>query len=229
MSKILTYDEFLNESNNIEALLEGDVNYQSDQFALVMIGGSIGSKGSAPIFIGRDMGNIIETSNDKDSLVEKAKRMRKALSPGERKYYGLNYKVVELTAYKRKEVDYLISKQNTAEDTSIAEGEIFVTDNSINEGSQEDVINEAVATPEELASFIQKEEKHFAAFLKPKKLTATVNGKVVTIKPGSGSFTITVDYAKSTIDTTGKPEWPESTSYVELMEYIKITKFKVLD
>jgi len=100
---------------------------------------------------------------------------------------------------------------------------------SIDESEEvnEDVINEAVATPEELASFIQKEEKHFAAFLKPKKLTATVNGKVVTIKPGSGSFTITVDYAKSTIDTTGKPEWPESTSYVELMEYIKITKFKL--
>jgi hypothetical protein len=31
--------------------------------------------------------------------------MRKALSPGERKYYGMNYKVVELTAYKRKEID----------------------------------------------------------------------------------------------------------------------------
>lgn len=93
--------------------------------------------------------------------------------------------------------------------------------------SEEFEINEAVATPEELASFIQKEEKHFAAFLKPKKLTATVSGKVVTIKPGSGSFTITVDYAKSTIDTTGKPAWPESTSYVELMEYIKITKFKL--
>jgi hypothetical protein len=93
--------------------------------------------------------------------------------------------------------------------------------------SEEFEINEAAATPEELASFIQKEEKHFAAFLKPKKLTATVSGKVVTIKPGSGSFTITVDYGKSTIDTTGKPEWPESTSYVELMEYIKITKFKL--
>ena len=97
----------------------------------------------------------------------------------------------------------------------------------LSEDVNEEVINEAVATPEELASFIQKEEKHFATFLKPKKLTASVSGKVVTIKPGSGSFTITVDYAKSTIDTTGKPEWPESTSYVELMEYIKITKFKL--
>jgi len=105
----------------------------------------------------------------------------------------------------------------------VFEAEGFELTDDVNE----DVINEAVATPEELASFIQKEEKHFAAFLKPKKLTATVNGKVVTIKPGSGSFTITVDYAKSTIDTTGKPEWPESTSYVELMEYIKITKFKL--
>jgi hypothetical protein len=93
--------------------------------------------------------------------------------------------------------------------------------------SEEFELNEAVSTPEELASFIQKEEKHFAAFLKPKRISASVNGDIVTIKPGSGSFTITVDYAKSTIDTTGKPEWPESTSYVELMEYIKITKFKL--
>lgn len=88
-------------------------------------------------------------------------------------------------------------------------------------------LNEGAATPEELASFIAKQEKHFAAFLKPKKLTATVDGKVVTIKPGSGSFTITVDYAKSTIDTTGKPAWPESTSYIEIMEYVKTTKFKL--
>ena len=93
--------------------------------------------------------------------------------------------------------------------------------------SEEFEINEAVSTPEELASFIAKEEKHFAAFLKPKKISASVNGKVVTIKPCSGSFTITVDYDKSTISSTGKPEWPESTSYVELMEYIKITKFKL--
>ena len=75
--------------------------------------------------------------------------------------------------------------------------------------------------------FIQKEEKHFATFLKPKKLTVVVNGDIVTIKPGSRSFTITVDYANSTISSTEKPEWPESTSYVELMEYLKITKFKI--
>ena len=93
------------------------------------------------------------------------------------------------------------------------------------EGTAE--INEGISTANELASFISKEEKHFAAFLKPKKINAVVNGDIVTIKPGSGSFTITVDYQNSTISSTGKPEWPESTSYVELMEYIKHTKFKI--
>ena len=118
------------------------------------------------------------------------------------------------------------AKMDSIDIKKVFESEGFDFSSDVNE-SEEFEINEAVATPEELASFIQKEEKHFAAFLKPKKLTATVSGKVVTIKPGSGSFTITVDYAKSTIDTTGKPAWPESTSYVELMEYIKITKFKL--
>lgn len=89
-------------------------------------------------------------------------------------------------------------------------------------------MNEAAKdSPEELAAFINKEQSHFAAFLKPKKLSASVSGKVVTIKPASGSFTITVDFGKSAIDTTGKPAYPESVSYVEIMEYCKLTKFKV--
>ncbi len=95
------------------------------------------------------------------------------------------------------------------------------TDEEMNEAAKD--------SPEELAAFINKEQSHFAAFLKPKKLSASVNGKVVEIKPASGSFTITVDFEKSTISSTGKPAYPESVSYVELMEYCKITKFKVLD
>jgi len=94
----------------------------------------------------------------------------------------------------------------------------------------ESEINESVATPQSIASFIEKESKHFAAFLKPKTISSNVNGDVVVIKPGSGKFTITIDFSKSTINTTGKPEYPESVSYVELMEYIKhITKFEVIE
>ena len=84
------------------------------------------------------------------------------------------------------------------------------------------------ATPESVVNFIKKEEKHFAAFLKPKKILTELNGDIVTIEPGSGSFTITIDFKKQMIDSTGKPKHPESTSYVEIMEYIKkITKFVV--
>lgn len=90
------------------------------------------------------------------------------------------------------------------------------------------VLNEAINTADDLANFINKESKHFAAFLKPKKLSATTNGDIATIKPASGSFTITVDFGNSTIDTTGKPEYPESVSYVEILEYCKITKFKII-
>jgi hypothetical protein len=94
---------------------------------------------------------------------------------------------------------------------------------------QESKVNEGnMDSAQDLASFIQKEEKHFASFLKPKKLSANVSGNTVSITPASKSFTITVDFDKSTIDTTGKPGFPESVSYVELMEYVKITKFKII-
>jgi len=91
-------------------------------------------------------------------------------------------------------------------------------------------INEAVNTADELASFLNKESSHFAAFLKPKRFTAITKGdNIVEVKPASGSFTITVDFSNSTINTTGKPEYPESVSYTEIMEYIKITKFAIID
>ena len=97
-------------------------------------------------------------------------------------------------------------------------------------GIKESFVNEAVSNPSELTSFINKNESHFAAFLKPKKINTSVEGNKAIIKPASGSFTITVDFDKSTIDSTGKPKNPESTSYVEIIEYIKgNTKFKVLN
>jgi len=90
-------------------------------------------------------------------------------------------------------------------------------------------INES-ETADSLANFLNKEQKHFAAFLKPKNMSVSNSGGVVTIKPASGSFTITVDFNKSTIDSTGKPPHPESVSYVEIITYIKgRTKFKVLN
>ena len=86
------------------------VNYQNDDFALVMLGGSIGSKTSLPIFVNGKMGSIVESGNNKEMLKEKAARMRKQLSAGERKHYGMSYTVVALTPAKVKEIERLKNK-----------------------------------------------------------------------------------------------------------------------
>jgi hypothetical protein len=96
-------------------IFEGDVNYKSDKFALVSKGGSIGSKPKYPVFTGGKMASIIETSNDKEALKEKAKRMAKSLSPGERKYYGMGYSVIEITPSKVKEIEHLIDFRKSSE------------------------------------------------------------------------------------------------------------------
>ena len=116
MKHISNFESFLNESSLIS---EGDVNL-SQQFALVLTGGSIGSRPKYPVFTRNGMGSIVETSDDKEALIQDAKRMRKMLSPGERKYYGMGYTVIELTPRKISEIEMLQSAQNKAQsDTEI--------------------------------------------------------------------------------------------------------------
>ena len=87
-------------------------NLSDYKFALVSLGGSIGSKNSLPVYASGKMGDIIEISNNKEELKETAARMRKSLSPGERSYYGMSYTVIELTPYKIKEVKDLLDFRN---------------------------------------------------------------------------------------------------------------------
>ena len=131
-------------------------------------------------------------------------------------------KALNATSYEGAEQYYRVAIQMAKRDLGIHEAAEFV-------GITESVeLNEGVNNADDLANFVNKESSHFAAFLKPKKLSAVASGDIVTIKPASGSFTITIDFKKSTIDTTGKPAYPESVSYVELLEYCKITKFKIV-
>ena len=119
--RILSLNDFtLHESNLI---CEDEVNYKEDQYALVFVGGSIGQTNNYPLFAGHLMASIVKTSNDKDELVEEKKRRNKNLSPGEKKYYGMSYKVIELTNSKRKEVDYLLDYRKKSEDTTVSDGE----------------------------------------------------------------------------------------------------------
>jgi hypothetical protein len=120
ISKVISGDGVLSTPQFVfeNELNEGAVDL-SKQFALVRTGGSIGTRNSFPIFVGRDMGNVIETGDDKDALVEMKSRMNKSLSPGDKKYYGISHKVIELTAYKRKQINDLIALQNKSENEDV--------------------------------------------------------------------------------------------------------------
>lgn len=99
-------------------IFEGSINL-NNQFALVLVGGSIGATKTFPIFVGRDMGSIIETGDDKDALVSVKNQRNKTLSPGEKTYYGMSYKVIELTKGKVKQINNLITFQNKSENEDV--------------------------------------------------------------------------------------------------------------
>ena len=113
MNHLPTFEQFLNESN--EDFVSEGVNYTSDKFALVSIGGSLATERDIPIFVSGRFGTIVETGNDKDVLKEKASRLRKGLSSGERKHYGYDYKVIELTPAKVKSINASIASMKESE------------------------------------------------------------------------------------------------------------------
>ena len=107
MKHIHTFENFLNESNNVN---------EGTDYAVKLIGGSIGetrprdAKGYAGMDVDKD-----EWLTDLNNAKAKAKRMNANLSPGEKSHYGLKYVVVpvkdgkfikeslnEATAYKNK-------------------------------------------------------------------------------------------------------------------------------
>lgn len=118
MRHIQSFDGFLSESD-LHLFEEEEINYKAHQFAIVLVGGSIGGTKGFPVFVRGSWGTIVETSNDKEALKAKAKMMRKNLSPGDRKYYHMDYTVVQMTPSKVKEIDELISKRNSSDDTEV--------------------------------------------------------------------------------------------------------------
>jgi hypothetical protein len=157
-------DEFIN---------EGDVSLKPGLFALVSIGGSIGSKPKYPIFASGSIGNIIETSDDKDALKETAKQMRSRLSPGERKYYGMSYTVTELTPGKIRQIEMLQSAQRDS----------AAKDDSIEESFEYEVVTEAKDL-RQLQRALDKLQNDYEAVLDDEALDAmtqlitTINSKL---------------------------------------------------
>ena len=68
-------------------------NNQSDieeLYAVIQLGGSVGEKNYS----------IVEDNLSHDKAIDMAKRYRKMLSPGEKKYYRITYKAVPMSKLK---------------------------------------------------------------------------------------------------------------------------------
>ena len=66
------------------------------KYAVVLLGGSIGEKRISKIQQLTNKDIMDKELFSLDKAQEKAKRMNKLLSPGEKKYYGLKYVVAEV-------------------------------------------------------------------------------------------------------------------------------------
>lgn len=69
---------------------------ENGKYAVVLLGGSIGEKRISKIQQLTNKDIMDEELFSLDKAKEKAKRMNKLLSPGEKKYYGLKYVVAEV-------------------------------------------------------------------------------------------------------------------------------------
>jgi len=82
-------------------LVLGHLDFNHD-FMIVREGGSIG-EGSRDTYFYQYNGTAYKTSDDKDELKELTVTKNKSLSPGEKSYYKIKYKVVPITNSVRKQ------------------------------------------------------------------------------------------------------------------------------
>ena len=69
---------------------------------MIQTGGSIGEQNKDAYYhVGSGFGTLVKRDMSKDEATEFAKVRRKRLSPGERSYYGINYRVVPMKNLKK--------------------------------------------------------------------------------------------------------------------------------
>lgn len=137
------------------------------------------------------------------------------------KFYDSLKPVSESVETEEEKIDEKKAEESKHEEEEKAE-ESNCDDEEEEEEEEIQDLNEASdITKEELKSFLEKNEKHFAAFLKPKKLIVSLTSDKLIVEPKSNSFAYTVDFGKKKIYTTGKPDSMESVSYVEIGETLK--------
>jgi hypothetical protein len=115
------YADYITKNSAVNsAVTESDlIDYKSDKYALVQIGEMNNAHNVIPIFVGQSTGILVQTGNDETALIEKSKQMLRQLSVKEGANPTTSFKVIELTPAKIEEINSLIERQKSAEDTSI--------------------------------------------------------------------------------------------------------------
>ena len=73
-----------------------------EKYGVLQTGGSIGEQNRDTYYhVGSVFGTLVKQDVSKDEATEFAKNRRKRLSPSERKYYGINYRVVPMNKLKK--------------------------------------------------------------------------------------------------------------------------------
>lgn len=75
-----------------------------EKYGVIQTGGTIGEHNKDTYYhVGRVFGTLVKQDMSKDEATEFAKKRRKRLSPAERKYYGISYRVVPMNGLKKVE------------------------------------------------------------------------------------------------------------------------------
>ena len=78
---------------------------EDEKYGVLQTGGTIGEHNKDTYYhVGAVFGTLVKQDMTKDEATEFAKNRRKRLSPTERKYYGINYRVVPMKNLKKVEV-----------------------------------------------------------------------------------------------------------------------------
>jgi hypothetical protein len=117
------YAEYMsnNAANQSTVSENTNIDYQNDKYALVKLGEFKSTSNSIPVFVGKNMGVLIETSNNEGLLIEKSKRLLNELQTEQKINSASSYKIIELTPEKINEISNFINYQKSSKDTTINE------------------------------------------------------------------------------------------------------------
>ena len=101
-----SHSELVNEAEEAEVEKEETKELsempEDEKYGVLQTGGTIGEQNKDTYYhVGSVFGTLVLQDVSKDEATEFAKKRRKRLSPGERKYYGINYRVVPMSKLKK--------------------------------------------------------------------------------------------------------------------------------